>query len=303
MISWTEKTTAGESLPLEWRERLPIWTDNAFVMYLWVTAGLIVLFRDSVDPWGALVAAHLVGAIAIGWLRRFPEPLSTVLEFFRYWYPVFLFPLLYKEVEVLAADFGNWGLTEPIRQLEVTLFAGHPSIYLSELLPWWPLSEYLHLCYISHVFLLPALAGYWYHSYRSAFYELLFLASLTFSSSYLFYILFPVDSPYYLAPELKEPLSSHFFYKLVHYVADRGGARGGAFPSTHVSITAVLWLTAWTRQRPIALWSSPIAAGLVFATVYGRFHYVLDVIAGLALAVAVVCIYKFSLKATLYPER
>ena len=303
MISRIETMTAERGLPLTWRERLPIWTDNVFLVYLWVTAGLIVVFRDSVDSWGMLVAAHGVGAIAIGGLRRLPMTLSPVLEFFRYWYPVFLFPLLYKEVEVLAADFGNWGLTEPIRQLEVTLFAGHPSIYLSELLPWWPLSEYLHLCYISHIFLLPALAGYWYHSYRSAFYELIFLVTLTLSTSYFFFILFPVDSPFYLAPALKEPLSSHFFYKLVHYVADRGGARGGAFPSTHVSLTTVLWLTAWTRQRPIAIWSSPIVAGLIFATVYGRFHYVLDVIAGLALAVAVVCIYKFSLKSPPDPER
>jgi membrane-associated phospholipid phosphatase len=284
-------------------EAAAIWTDNVLVVYLWATAGLIVVFRDSVDHWGILVAAHLAGAVTIGALRRLPKGLSPILEFFRYWYPIFLFPLLYKEVEFLAADFGNWGLTEPIRQLEVTLFAGHPSLYLSELLPWWPLSEVLHFCYISHVLLLPALAGYWYHTNRSAFYELLFLVTVTISSSYLFFILFPVDSPYYLAPPLKEPLSSHFFYQLVHFVSDRGGARGGAFPSTHVSMTTVLWLTAWVRQRPIALWATPVALGLIFATVYGRFHYVLDVIAGLALAAAVAGVYKFSLKTLSDPEQ
>jgi membrane-associated phospholipid phosphatase len=295
--------TAGRGFPLIRRERLPIWTDNAFVVYLWVTAGLIVAFRDSVDSWGALVVAHGVGAVAVGRLRRLTVTLSPVLELLRYGYPILLFPLLYKEVEVLAADFGDWGLTESIRHLEVTLFGGHPSMALSELLPWWPLSEYLHLCYISHIVLLPALAGTWYHGYRAAFYELLFLVTVTLSTSYFFFILFPVDSPFYLAPALKEPLSNHFFYKLVHYIADRGGARGGAFPSTHVSLTTVLWLTAWSRQRPIALWSSPVVAGLIVATVYGRFHYALDVIAGLALAVAVVCIYKFSLKTPPDPER
>lgn len=29
-------------------------------------------------------------------------------------------------------SFGSWALTEPVRQLEASLFAGHPSIYLSE---------------------------------------------------------------------------------------------------------------------------------------------------------------------------
>jgi membrane-associated phospholipid phosphatase len=58
-----------------------------------------------------------------------------------------------------------------------------------------------------------------------------------------------------------------------------------------VSITTVIWLVAWRQQRKIAYWLTPIAAGLIFATVYGRFHYVLDVIAGLALAGVIVGAY------------
>ena len=35
-----------------------------------------------------------------------------------------LLPLLFKEVEVLAAGFGNWGLTDVLQKLEVGWFAG-----------------------------------------------------------------------------------------------------------------------------------------------------------------------------------
>jgi membrane-associated phospholipid phosphatase len=211
----------------------------------------------------------------------------------RDWYPVILFPIFYKEVEVFAAAFGNWGLTEPIRRFEVALFGGHPSLTLAERLDWVPLSELLHACYLSHVVLLPGLGGYWYATQRIVFRELVFLVSMTLAISYLFFILFPVDSPFYLSEPPGEPLSGHFFYDLVHFVSDNGGARGGAFPSTHVSVTTVILWVAWQRQRMIAYCLTPVALGLFFATVYGRFHYVVDVFAGWALAATITGAYFY----------
>ena len=96
-----------------------------------------------------------------------------------------------------------------------------------------------------------------------------------------------MDSPFYLADPLESPLSDHFFYNLVHEIFSRGGARGGAFPSTHVSGSVVLWLVAWKRQRRLAYLLTPIVLGAIVATVYGRFHYALDAIAGLAVALLV----------------
>ena len=109
--------------------------------------------------------------------------------------------------------------------------------------------------------------------------------------SYLFYMFFPVDSPFYLAPDLAEPLTGNFFYELVHFVSDRGGARGGAFPSSHVSVSVTVWLVVWFRARRWAYLLTPVTVGLIFATVYGRFHYVLDSIVGLALALSIAGTY------------
>jgi membrane-associated phospholipid phosphatase len=236
---------------------------------------------------------HIVAAALVWALRFLPTILPRPVQFLRDWYPVILFPILYKEVEVFAAAFGNWGLTEPIRRLEVAIFGGHPSITLAERLDWVPLSEFLHLCYLSHVVLLPGLGGYWYATQRIVFRELVFLVSMTLAISYLFFILFPVDSPFYLSEPPGEPLSGHLFYDLVHFVSDNGGARGGAFPSTHVSVTSVILWVAWQRQRMIAYCLAPVALGLFSATVYGRFHYVVDVFAGWALAATITGVYFY----------
>ena len=61
-----------------------------------------------------------------------------------------------------------------------------------------------------------------------AFGELLLMLSTVMLGSYLFFIVLPVDSPYYLSPHLGPPLSGHFFFDFVHQMSGLGGARGGS---------------------------------------------------------------------------
>jgi len=263
-------------------------TDTLIAGYLLITALLVLVFRDRLAHGAAITFVHLLTGAVIFSLRWLPEELPGPARFLRDWYPVLLLGPLYKEVEVLAAALGDWGLTEPIRRWEAILFRGHPSLYLSERFPWVPLSEYLHFCYFSYLLLVPVVGGYWYKKRRLAFKELLFLVCSVYVFSYLLFILWPVDSPFYLAPPPGPPLSGHFFYELVRFFSVRGGARGGAFPSTHVSVSMVVLLVAWKWQRRLAVLLAPVVAGVLVATVYGRFHYVLDVVAGIAVAVAAV---------------
>jgi membrane-associated phospholipid phosphatase len=270
-------------------------TDRVIALYLVTTAVLVGLFHETLPAFRMLLALHLAGAIVVGSLRYLPERIPAAAAWLRDWYPVLLFPVLYKEVELLAHAFGNWGLTATLPGLESALFGGQPSLFLSESLPFVPLSEYLHFCYLSYVLWLPLVGGYWYFTgKRARFHELLLLVSLTYAVSYLFYILFPVDSPFYLEPPLGGPLGGHFFHDLVHWVSSRGGARGGAFPSSHVSVATVILLVTFRYERRRVVWLLPLYLGLVFATVYGRFHYAVDVLAGWALALAIVGWYRLS---------
>jgi membrane-associated phospholipid phosphatase len=261
--------------------------------YLLLTGLLIFAFRQEFPDWGFYAALHFPLGSAAFFLRgrRFPG----FPGFLRDWYPVILFPLLYKEVETLAGAFGNWGLTEIVQQCEIQLFSGNPYEYLSLQFPWLWLSEYLHFCYFTYLFLIPVVGGYWYfRNQRPPFEELLLSVSLVFSLSYLFYILFPVNSPFYLADPLNEPLSQGYIYKLVHFFSARGGAHGGAFPSAHVSISTVVWLVCWKWDRKLGKLLTLVIPGIYLATVYGRFHYALDVLAGWILAIVVFLLVQLS---------
>jgi membrane-associated phospholipid phosphatase len=267
-------------------------TARLTIAYLAVTALLIVLRGRMLPGWPWLVVAHAGGcAVLMTLLRRGPIP-RAVLAMLD-WHPLVLFPILYKEVEWLAAAIGDWRLTARIPEIEAALFRGQPSLYLSERLTIVPLSEFLHFCYLAYIVVLPAVAGYWYaRGRRSAFHELVLLLAAVMFGSYLFFILFPVDSPYYRFERLGPPLAGHFFFNFVHEVSARGGARGGAFPSAHVSGAVIVWLVAWRHQPRLAGWLAPLVLGLIVATVYGRFHYALDTLAGFGFALAVVALYS-----------
>ena len=136
------------------------WTTTLTASYLAITAGLIAILGNTVPGRVWLVAVHLTLSGSLLILNR-ARPSAGILRVIRDWHPLVLFPFLYKEVEVLAPVIGDWRLTATIPAWESALFAGQPSLYLSERLAFVPLSEYLHFCYLSYVIVIPSVATYW----------------------------------------------------------------------------------------------------------------------------------------------
>ena len=73
----------------------------------------------------------------------------------------------------------------------------------------------------------------------------------------------------------------------------RFSARGTAFPSSHVSITVVQTAILWRWQRPVAPLAACLSIGLAGGAVYGGFHYLTDVLAGIALGSLVAWLVVF----------
>jgi membrane-associated phospholipid phosphatase len=59
---------------------------------------------------------------------------------------------------------------------------------------------------------------------------------------------------------------------------------GGAFPSTHVAGAMVVLFSAYQFARPIGYWLTALVFSICVSTVYGRYHYVVDVFAGILMA-------------------
>ena len=116
------------------------WTTTLTASYLAITAALIAILGNAVPGRVWLVAVHLTLAASLLILNR-TRPSAGILRVIRDWHPLMLFPLLYKEVELVAAVIGDWRLTAAIPAWESALFDGQPSQYLSERLALVPLSD------------------------------------------------------------------------------------------------------------------------------------------------------------------
>ena len=116
------------------------WTTTLTASYLAITAALIAILGNGVPGRVWLLAPHLTLAGALLMLNH-ARPAAGILRVIRDWHPLMLFPFLYKEVELLAAVIGDWRLTAMIPAWEAALFAGQPSLYLSERLAFVPLSD------------------------------------------------------------------------------------------------------------------------------------------------------------------
>jgi membrane-associated phospholipid phosphatase len=243
----------------------------------WVTASYLAITGVIAAAWGGpawpIVAAHAIGVVAVvGVLPRLPDlP--------RDWIPVALVPLLYLEVGLINQFITTGFHDAAILSLEHDVFGRSLTDALRGTLPWRPLAGYFEFGYLAFYALLPMLGIALYRNGDTRDYRrMLGTVLTTFYICFLCFVCFPVAGPWYARAHsdgLTDMLLTH------------GSSKGAAFPSSHVAAAVVIWLFAWRYHRRVFWAMAAIVPALVFGTVYGGYHYGVDALAGLVLAVGV----------------
>jgi len=145
-----------------------------------------------------------------------------------------------------------------------------------------------------------ALLGAWRCRGHDGLERVAFATALAFYLCYLCFAVFPVAGPRYEFARIVGPQTDGFLFGLVHGILEAGSAKGTAFPSSHVAATVTAWLAAGRLNRRVFWALSPFAVALTLGTVYGRFHYGIDALAGLLFA-AVAVLWAPRLMARLAP--
>jgi membrane-associated phospholipid phosphatase len=261
--------------------------------YLVVAIASILLLSPSGEA--PMVISYLIAAVFVFLLSRMNQALTALVRSARILFPLALFSPLYTGTGLISSALPHWTFSVWLERIEAGLFRGQPSMYLAQLFPSLALSETLHAAYVSYYFLVAALPLVLVIRRKERFAaQVVFTLCLCFSLCCLCYIWLPVASPFFIYPPFGPPLSDGFFYQLAHGISNRGGVRGGAFPSSHAALTMVNLLLAWRLERRL-FWVTLVPSGLLLgATVYCRYHYALDTIAGAALAVAVIMAARLS---------
>lgn len=223
------------------------------------------------------------------------------MAFLRRAYPILLYTAFYRETGVLNRMFFENYLDPELIRVEDRLFGGQPSLWLMERYPWRWLSEVLYAAYFSYYLMIVGVGIALYVRDRRQFDHFVGVVSVVFYCCYATYLVLPVVGPriFYqdwqalglatdalpaVVPAFPEAVRAGWFHRLMRGIYDVFEAQGAAFPSSHV---AIAWVTAFFSFRylpRIAWWHGGAAVLLCVATVYCRYHYVIDVVAGVLVA-------------------
>ncbi len=168
------------------------------------------------------------------------------------------------------------------------LLFGQPSLWLAQDGPRW-LTEFAHFGYASYFVYAPILGIYLTYQRRyRAFEQFVFAVTLGYFVSYPVFALLPVWGPRWglVAAGLLDPsqqrLTGYWLTEIMSELMWGVALKGGAMPSSHSS-TAVIFCTwcwkLWGRKAGIP--ATILVGVMFFGAVYGRYHYVVDVVAGI----------------------
>ena len=271
--------------------------------YLLLVGCLIVLFHNATVPhWGMLVALHALGLSVVHGLvsagddASAPKPLQLLRDF----YPLLFFVASLRETAALNRLLTPDYLDPFFIRLEDQWFGGQPSLVAMERWPSVLLSELLHAAYLSYYLMVAGVGLLLWRKGRGPFRQFVTVTTFTFYVCYLVFITLPVVGPPIFGTDLlaEEMVRGLFhgqlpspipaaiqagpLFRLTGLLYAGFERPGGAFPSSHVALALVTACFSW-RHLPRLRWLHlALLPLLCAATVYGRYHYLVDVFAGAA---------------------
>ncbi len=173
--------------------------------------------------------------------------------------------------------------------LDKLLFGVEPVIWAQQF--YTPLlTDYFSISYMNYFFIAVAVVVFLIYKKREADMRVVLLGTiLTFYFGYFLYILFPAAPPrLVLADQFVRSFSGGWLTQAQNrLISINPSSSRAAFPSLHCAVTLISLIYAFKYSKKLfALLLIP-GISLVLATVYLRHHYVVDILAGFALAVFV----------------
>src|ERR1700733_4237803 len=257
--------------------------ERVTVGYLGWILDLLSAFHRNFPYVGRYFGAHCaiaVGILMLAWGAARSE--NRVLQFARYWYPLAIYIFFFEELQGLVhAIFPGW-FDWWLILFDYNFGGVHPAAWLSRFATPG-LNDFMQFSYMTYFLYLVILPGMLYaQGKRAAFWTVMVATAITHYSVYVIAVLFPVESPYFALASLHlAPLKGGAFTFAIELIERFGRVHGAAFPSAHVAGSMVALLAARRYKPWLFRVCFPFFLSMCVATVYGRYHYVADVLAGI----------------------
>jgi membrane-associated phospholipid phosphatase len=247
----------------------------------------LVLFRRLADPGALLVRYALfaagLAAVAAVTLRR--EPRASAVAFAANFYPAAFLPFYFNTLGPLIQALRGEPRDDLLIAADRAIFGVDVTVWLERFVT--PArSDFFFIAYTTYYFLSLTLGIYLWFRDRETTRRYIFTLSVSYFVSYAGYFVVPALGPRFALAHLQTiPIAqSSISETIAHTIDALERTKLDVFPSGHTMIAVVVLLVSWRRARRL-FWSLlPIALCLIASTVWCRYHYVVDVLAGAALA-------------------
>ena len=269
--------------------------DKLILAYFAFAIALILGWWSGIPNAAGLLALHLLGAALL--LFEIFRPNRTTWAF-RHWYPLIYVAFCYKEMALFIPAVRHTDADQWLANLDYSVWGAHPTVWI-ERLQTPALTEFLQIVYTLFVPIVLLIAILFWRQRRYAdFQYYAFLIALGFLVSYIGYLIVPARGPRFLLNHLQHvPLQGLWFFQTMQAGLDRlESAHYDCFPSGHTELTMLAWWSARKVTNPLFWLYFAYTLSIIFATVYLRYHYTIDLLAGAVVAtsllVATPAIYR-----------
>src|SRR5271165_650376 len=262
--------------------------------YLGVSSFLIAVFAGNLKhPLRLLATRAFVVLVVLTlcrvWARSAARAAASGVtlasrwwRFWRHWYPHLFFLFCFEELAELMTLFTPQWQDAKLLTFDHWLTGVQPTIWLEQFVTPGR-NEFMQLAYLTYFAYLLILGGILYFQKDwKAYWSVMTYSMVGYSIGYLIAMFFPVESPWFsLAGSWKAPLEGGPITATINFIEHYGRVRGAAFPSEHVAGSiAVLW-GAWNFRRRLFWIMAPCVFLMCLSTIWGRYHYVADIFAGM----------------------
>lgn len=281
IAAWISRETAAACGAFEW----------VALGYLGISSVLIAMFAENLAHPVKLIGVQALVAVGIlslcWWEGRVVESSSTKIaqkfwHFWRHWYPHLFFLFCFEELGKLVHLVSPGWKDAKLMAADYWLTGVHPSIWLEQFATPGR-NDFMQFAYLTYFTYLLVVGGilYYRRDWRG-YWGVMTYSAVAYGIGYVIAIFFPIESPWFsMAGMWHADLLGGPFSAAINFIEHFGRVKGAAFPSEHVAGSfAALW-GAWRHRRWLFWVMLPLVVCMCVSTVWGRYHYVVDIFGGI----------------------
>ncbi|MEW6001860.1 MAG: phosphatase PAP2 family protein [Nitrospirota bacterium] len=259
--------------------------DGVTILFVLFLSVLTIIFYQELPRASFLIRLYSVLLLSQVILILLKDRGNIFSLFYDLIFPVICVFVIFDSLEWLIHYINPEDIDPVLIRLDYLIFKNYPTVMLERVVS--PLlTDIFQLAYTTY-YLIPISFGITLllKNQREEFNRSLFLILFCLYLSYLGYILMPALGPRFTINHLQtKNLEGLFIAEPVQKLLNQlEGIKRDAFPSGHTATAAVVLYLSYKFRRGFFWLLLPVVVALIFSTVYCRYHYVVDVLAGFML--------------------